>query len=33
MMKNFREELPTISVIGTGGTIASYVDYKTGAVH
>jgi len=33
VMKNFREELPTISVIGTGGTIASYVDYKTGAVH
>ena len=23
----------TISFIGTGGTIASYVDYKTGAVH
>ena len=25
--------LPTISIIGTGGTIASYVDYKTGAVN
>ena len=24
---------PAISIIGTGGTIASYVDYKTGAVH
>jgi glutamyl-tRNA(Gln) amidotransferase subunit D len=24
---------PTISVIGTGGTIACYVDYRTGAVH
>ena len=24
---------PTISLIGTGGTIASYVDYQTGAVH
>ena len=24
---------PTISIIGTGGTIASYVDYRTGAVH
>ncbi len=28
-----REGLPTISIIGTGGTIASYVDYRTGAVH
>ncbi len=28
-----REGLPTISIIGTGGTIASYVDYHTGAVH
>ncbi len=27
------ENLPTISIIGTGGTIASYVDYATGAVH
>ncbi len=27
------KDLPTISLIGTGGTIASYVDYKTGAVH
>ncbi len=27
------ESLPTISIIGTGGTIASYVDYTTGAVH
>ena len=24
---------PTISLLGTGGTIASYVDYETGAVH
>jgi glutamyl-tRNA(Gln) amidotransferase subunit D len=24
---------PTISIIGTGGTIACYVDYRTGAVH
>jgi len=24
---------PTVSVIGTGGTIACYVDYRTGAVH
>ncbi|MEM0492571.1 MAG: Glu-tRNA(Gln) amidotransferase subunit GatD [Candidatus Thermoplasmatota archaeon] len=24
---------PTVSIIGTGGTIASYVDYRTGAVH
>ncbi len=29
----FREGLPTVSIIGTGGTIASYVDYRTGAVH
>ncbi len=28
-----KDGLPWISVIGTGGTIASYVDYKTGAVH
>ena len=26
-------ERPTIAVLGTGGTIASYVDYRTGAVH
>ena len=26
-------EKPTIAVLGTGGTIASYVDYRTGAVH
>ena len=25
--------LPILSVLGTGGTIASYVDYRTGAVH
>lgn len=25
--------LPLISFLGTGGTIASYVDYRTGAVH
>lgn len=25
--------LKTLAVIGTGGTIASYVDYRTGAVH
>ena len=25
--------LPTLVLIGTGGTIASYVDYRTGAVH
>ncbi len=24
---------PVVAVIGTGGTIASYVDYRTGAVH
>lgn len=24
---------PTVSILGTGGTIASYVDYRTGAVH
>ncbi|MDR0522957.1 MAG: Glu-tRNA(Gln) amidotransferase subunit GatD [Candidatus Methanoplasma sp.] len=27
------EGLPRIAIIGTGGTIASYVDYRTGAVH
>lgn len=26
-------DLPAISFLGTGGTIASYVDYRTGAVH
>ncbi len=25
--------LPYVSILGTGGTIASYVDYRTGAVH
>lgn len=25
--------LPTVAILGTGGTIASYVDYRTGAVH
>ncbi len=25
--------LPPVAVLGTGGTIASYVDYRTGAVH
>ena len=29
---DFGEELPTISLISTGGTIASTVDYRTGAV-
>lgn len=28
-----RKGLKTIVLIGTGGTIASYVDYRTGAVH
>ncbi|WP_430506355.1 Glu-tRNA(Gln) amidotransferase subunit GatD [Haloparvum sp. PAK95] len=28
----FEEDLPTISLISTGGTIASTVDYRTGAV-
>ncbi len=28
-----REGLPDVAVVGTGGTIASYVDYRTGAVH
>ena len=28
-----RPGLPEIAIIGTGGTIASYVDYRTGAVH
>lgn len=26
-------DLPVLSFLGTGGTIASYVDYRTGAVH
>ncbi|MEW5936683.1 MAG: Glu-tRNA(Gln) amidotransferase subunit GatD [Candidatus Thermoplasmatota archaeon] len=26
-------EKPTVKLLGTGGTIASYVDYRTGAVH
>jgi len=26
-------DLPSLSFLGTGGTIASYVDYRTGAVH
>lgn len=29
----FKKGLPKIVLIGTGGTIASYVDYRTGAVH
>ncbi|HDO19858.1 MAG TPA: Glu-tRNA(Gln) amidotransferase subunit GatD, partial [Thermoplasmatales archaeon] len=29
----FDPNKPTISILGTGGTIASYVDYRTGAVH
>jgi len=29
---SFDEDLPTISLISTGGTIASTVDYRTGAV-
>jgi glutamyl-tRNA(Gln) amidotransferase subunit D len=29
----FDKKKPTIAVIGTGGTIASYVDYRTGAVY
>lgn len=29
----FHKGLPKIVLIGTGGTIASYVDYRTGAVH
>jgi len=27
------DDLPVISIVSTGGTIASFVDYKTGAVH
>ncbi len=30
--KQKRKDLPDVSVLGTGGTIASFVDYKTGAV-
>lgn len=30
---SFDETKPLVSLIGTGGTIASYVDYLTGAVH
>ena len=30
--KKENKELPDISILGTGGTIASFVDYKTGAV-
>lgn len=29
----YSEGKPEIAIIGTGGTIASYVDYETGAVH
>jgi len=29
----FDKNKPTVSLIGTGGTIACYVDYRTGAVH
>lgn len=29
----FDPKKPTISIVGTGGTIACYVDYRTGAVH
>ncbi len=28
-----RDGLPVVSILATGGTIASYVDYRTGAVH
>ncbi|PSG97634.1 Glu-tRNA(Gln) amidotransferase GatDE subunit D [Thermoplasmatales archaeon SW_10_69_26] len=27
------DELPTVALLGTGGTIASFVEYRTGAVH
>ena len=30
---NVKESLPKISILGTGGTIASRIDYKTGAVN
>jgi len=29
----FEGDKPSVSLLGTGGTIASYVDYATGAVH
>lgn len=29
----FDPKKPTVSIVGTGGTIACYVDYRTGAVH
>ncbi|MFW6038006.1 MAG: Glu-tRNA(Gln) amidotransferase subunit GatD [Candidatus Saliniplasma sp.] len=34
-LENFKldEDKPFVSILGTGGTIASYVDYNTGAVH
>lgn len=32
-MFSFDKNKPTVSIIGTGGTIACYVDYRTGAVH
>jgi glutamyl-tRNA(Gln) amidotransferase subunit D len=28
-----KKDLPSLVLLGTGGTIASYVDYRTGAVH
>ncbi|MFW6041277.1 MAG: Glu-tRNA(Gln) amidotransferase subunit GatD, partial [Thermoplasmatota archaeon] len=30
---NMNKDLPEITILGTGGTIASYVEYRTGAVH
>ncbi len=33
MEVKIRQDLPTVSILGTGGTIASRVDYKTGAVY
>ena len=30
---NVKESLPKIAILGTGGTIASRIDYKTGAVN
>jgi len=32
-LPSINEDLPKISILATGGTIASYVDYRTGAVH
>ncbi len=32
-LPKMRDGLPKVTVIGTGGTIASRVDYRTGAVH